>query len=368
MTTVHADIEAIKALRAALLAFAGRVHVALPNSEFAVERAAATLDTLEAHARQRVDALTRQLYDCHAAAMYGYAVNCYPIQDALWHAEQHLTRILHVRYRFEQAVTVWRRRRYALEHALENDLSGAVSFLDQRLTALEGYYATSLTSTARDLGATGIPWLMPAAVGALRLAIGRGRQALGRTGEEIAAAVLSRRFDLEEVPFTQPAHGFDRVFRAPGLPLIVVESKTSYDGKLRLGQTAAGEQGSPGWIAQTAADMVDPTSTQWSPANERIGRLVQELGPANVPVLAVVTDYQQATAAVYARQADGGWQVVEADIDLHLLEAEIAAETAAAPPASATSAPPLPSPWSEQGAALPAERREGAPGGAERRG
>ncbi|MBP8293518.1 MAG: hypothetical protein KAX65_12155, partial [Caldilineaceae bacterium] len=309
MTTIHADLEAIQSVRAALLNFANRVHTALPDGEIEIERAAAMLDRAEAAARRRMDDITRQLYDCHAAAMYGYPVNCGHIQQALWRAEQRLTHILHVRRQFELAVNAWRSRKYALESALENDLAAAVNFLDRRITAVEGYYAATLTATALDLGRSGVPWLMPAAIGALRLAIGRGRLALGRAGEEIAAAVLSRRFDLQEVPFTQPAHGFDRVFCAPGLPLIVVESKASHDGKLRLSQTNAGAQGSPGWNAQNAASMVDPTSAQWSPANARIGRLVQEMGAENVPVLAVVTDYQQATASVYARQADGAWKV-----------------------------------------------------------
>ena len=357
MTTIHADLETIQSVRAALLSFAGRVHAALPDAEIAIERAAATLDTAEYDARRRVEHLTRQLYDCHAAAMYGYAVNCYPIQQALWDAEQRLTHILHVRRRFDLAANAWRSRKYALEHALEHDLAAAVSFLDRRITAIEGYYVTTLTATALDLGKSGVPWLMPAAIGALRLAIGRGRQALGRTGEEIAAAVLSRRFDLQEVSFTQPAHGFDRVFRAPGLPLIVVEAKASHDGKLRLGQPAAGEQGSPAWLAAAAASMTDPTSAQWSPANARIGQLVQTLGPENVPVLAVVVNYQDATADIYQRQPDGAWTALEAGIDLHELAAESNGENTATL-----------SPWSEQGASLPAERREGVAGGAERRG
>jgi hypothetical protein len=371
MTTIHADLEVIQSVRAALLTFAGRVHTALPDTEMAIERAAAMLDRAEAAACRRMDALTRQLYDCHAAALYGYAVNCYPIQQALWDAEQNLTHILHVRRQFEPAVNAWRSRKYALEHALEHDLPTAVSFLDRRITAIEGYYATTLAATALDLGKSGLPWLMPAAIGALRLAIGRGRLALGRTGEEIAAAVLSQRFDLVEAPFTQPAHGFDRVFRAPGLPLIVVEAKASHDGKLRLGQPAAGEQGSPAWLAAAAAGMTDPASAQWSPANARIGQLVQALGPENVPVLAVVTDYQRATAAVYARQADGAWLAVEEGIDLHALAAEIEAEaamTAGQAASDATPASPTPAAWSGQGAPLPTERREGVLGGAERRG
>jgi hypothetical protein len=79
---------------------------------------------------------------------------------------------------------------------------------------------------------------------------------------------------------------------------------------------AAGEQARLGELAAVV-------TAQWSPANERIGRLVQELGSENVPVPAVVTDYQQAT--VYARQLDGGWQVVEKGIDLYALAAETAA-------------------------------------------
>lgn len=364
MTTIRADLEAIQSMRAALLAFAGRVDAALPGAEMAIERAASTLDQAESDARRQMEHLTRQLYDCHAAAMYGYAVNCGHIQQLLWHAEQRLSHLLHVRRQFELAVNAWRSRKYALEHALDNDLAAATTYLDRRITALEGYYATELTATALDLGRSGIPWLLPATVGVLRLAIGHSNRALGRTAEEIAAAVLNQRFGLQEVPFTQPAHGFDRVFRAPGLPVIVVESKASRDGKLRLGQTAAGEQGSPDWNAQNAANMTDPSSKQWSPANERIGRLVRELGPENVPVLAVVVNHQEFTADVYQRQPDGGWQMWEAGIDLQQVAAEVAAE--AAPQESPTSQPPLPSPWSERGAELPAERREGVPGGAER--
>ncbi len=370
MTTIHADLEAIQSVRAALLSFAARVYEALPDAEFAVERGAATLDRQEDAARRAVNELTTRLYECHAAAMYGYPVNYYHIQQALWDAEQRLTRILHLRRRFDSAVNAWRSRKYALERATDDDLAAATGYLDRRITALESYYATTLATTALNLGRSGIPWLLPATVGALRLAIGHSNRALGRTAEEVAAAVLSERFGLQEVPFTQPAHGFDRIFRAPGLPVIVVESKASHDGKLRLGQTLAGEQGSPGWNAQQADNMADSASKQWSPANERIGRLVQTLGPENVPVLAVVVNHQAFTADVYQRQPDGAWQVLEAGIDLQQVTVETAAEAAPAafPQESPAHQPPLPSPWSERNAELPAERREGVPGGAERRG
>lgn len=364
MTQIHADLEALQALRAALLAFAGRATDALPSAQTAVLRATQTFERQEAAARRQVNQLTDLLYDCWRAAAQGLPADCGAIAQALQRAEQRLAHVLTLRGRFDAAVSAWQRRRRDLEQALDADLSGAVTYLDRRLAALEAYQTTQLISTALDLGAAGIPGLMGATIGVMRLAQGRVNHVLGRAGEEMASIVLSRRFGLQELTFAQPAHGFDRVFRAPGLPLIVVESKASQDGALRLGQTAAGEQGSAAWVAQTAARMADPASAQWSPTNARLGRLAQEMGPANVPALAVVTDYTRATAAVYGRQASGEWTLIEGDIDLNALLAEDAAE----PPSSLPAPGAPPSAWSEQRTAQPAERREGAPGGAERRG
>jgi hypothetical protein len=99
------------------------------------------------------------------------------------------------------------------------------------------------------------------------------------------------------------------------MPLIVVESKVSSRGRLQPGQTRAGEQGSPGWIAAEAGRMADPSSAQWSPANERIARLVQELGPENVPTLAVVTNPNTQTVDVHVR-GEAGWRLLESGIPL----------------------------------------------------
>ncbi len=364
MTQIHADLEALQNLRAALLAFAGRTTDALPSAQTAVLRATQTFERLEAAARRQVNQLNDLLYDCWRAAAQGLPADCGRIEQALQRAEQRLAHILTRRRRFDAAVSAWEHQRRALEQALDADLSRAVTYLDRRSAALEAYQTTQLIGAALNLGAAGIPDLMVVTICAMHLALGRVNHVLGHAGEEMASIVLSRRFGLQEVTFTQPAHGFDRVFSAPGLPLIVVESKASRDGALRLGQTAAGEQGSAAWVAQTATRMTDPASAQWSPTNARLGRLVHEMGAANVPTLAVVTDYAHAVAAVYGRQANGEWALIEAGIDLDALLAEDAAE-----PLHDPSAPgERPSAWSEQGAAQPTERREGAPGGAERRG
>ncbi len=366
MTEVDADLEAIQALRAGLLAFAGRCRETLPDADYAVARAIQKLDSLEADARDRISNLTNLLYECYSAAARGVAADCSHIRHALARAEQRLAHILRARRRLDDAVEAWYERRYALENALDSDLSAAVTYLDRRIAALEAYQTTQLIAAAAAVGRSGYLGLMGAAIGAMRIAEGRIRRTLGRAGEETASQVLSQRFGLHEVPFTQAAHGFDRVFRAPGVPLIVVESKASQSGALRLGQTAAGEQGSPGWLAQTAEKMTDPSSAQWSPTNARLGRLVQEMGPENIPVLAVVTDYARARASVFGRQPSGDWALIEADIDLNDLDLnQVIAEK---PEAGSAEPSRQPSPWSEQGAALPAERREGAPGGVERKG
>lgn len=366
MTQVYADLEAIQELRAALLNFAGRCHEALPDADNAVAQAAQELDDLEVDTQNRISDLTDLLYECYNAAAQGIVADCGHIHHALSRAERRLAHILATRRRFDEAVDAWYCQRYALEDALDRDLAAAVTYLDGRIDALEAYHAAQLTAVALTLGQSGYLGLMGAAIGAMRIAEGHVRRVLGRAGEAAASQVLSQRFGLHELSFTQPAHGFDRVFRAPGVPLIVVESKVSQEGKLRLGQTAAGEQGSPGWLAQTANRMADPASAQWSPTNARLGRLVQDIGPEHIPVLAVLTDYARATASVYGRLPGGEWVLIEGDIDLNDLKIE--KPITEAPEATIASPNHPPSPWSEQAAALPAERREGSSGGPERRG
>jgi hypothetical protein len=184
---------------------------------------------------------------------------------------------------------------------------------------------------------------MGGVIGAIRHSKGELSRVMGGIGEQVSAQVLSEKFGLQEVPFDQPKHGFDRVFRAPGMPLIVMESKVSNRGELHLGQTVAGEQGSPEWIAVEASQMADRGSAQWSPANERIAHLVRELGAEKVPALSVVVNPVSGLGDVYTR-LDSGWQLLQGGITLDQILSQ-----------------PLSS-------SLPAEFKEGNIGGAERKG
>ncbi|MFQ5857119.1 MAG: hypothetical protein ACE5LU_16030, partial [Anaerolineae bacterium] len=279
------------------------------------------------------------------AAREGQHVDCSSYEYALREAERELQQVMQQRARVEKAAAQYRRAAHRFLSMLQNELPRATGFLANRIAALEAYYSARVTAAAVALAAAGVAGVMGGVIAAIRRSRGELSRVMGSMGEQVAAQVLSERFGLKEVPFDQPKHGFDRVFRAPGMPLIVVESKVSSSGKLQPGQTQAGEQGSPTWIADKAARMADPSSAQWSPVNERIGQLVQELGPENVPTMAVVTNPTTQTVDVHVRQGDAGWQLLDSGITLDEFTAR-------------------PSP----GPVMPAEQKEGTWGGPEQKG
>ena len=155
-----------------------------------------------------------------------------------------------------------------------------------------------------------------AGVGAMAVAVqvisrlaGHLQSNLGALGEAAVERLLTQEAGLHALPFDPAKHGFDRVFSAPGLPLIIVESKVSRDGKLRLRQTKDGEQGSSSWIAAKAAAMANPDSAMYSSDNAAIAALVADLGAEHVPVLAAVITTETGATDFYLRAADGtSWE------------------------------------------------------------
>ncbi len=317
MTRIYADIEALKALRQALLTYANRQAEALDEAEREIGRTQERLAQREEYWRRQVwrrsEELQQCLWEAQRAAAEGYYVDCSGYEYALHQAEEELERVVQWGRRVEEAAAQYRRVARRLISVLENDLPRATGFLADRIAALEAYYAQQVTGAALALVGAGVAGIMGGVIGAIRRSEGQLRRLIGHTGEQIAAQVLSERFGLEPVPFDQPQHGFDRVLRAPGMPLVIMESKVSSSGELHLGQTRAGEQASAEWIADKAARMVDRTSAQWSPANERIGKMVQELGPGNVPAAAVVVNPETGMADVYWRSGGSDWQLLEGD-------------------------------------------------------
>ena len=348
MTHVYADIEALKTLRQALLTFAARQSDALQEAEAEIARTQAALHEAEQRWRYEVERRRAEVEACYVQAMIaaqqGYAVDCSGYVQALRYAEEHLTRILEWQRQVEITVSQYRSAAQSFASTLHDLIPRATSFLADRITALEAYYAMRVVQTAVALAKSDVGGVMGGVIGAVRRSRGELSRVMGSIGELVTAHILSEKFGLEEIPFDRPKHGFDRVFRAPGMPLIVVESKVSSSGELHLRPTQAGEQGSPGWIAAEAARMADRDSAQWSPANERIAALVQELGAENVPALTVVVNPTTNQADIYAR-APTGWQPLRLGISL---------EEALQRPGPGPQTPP--------------EFREGIPGGPERKG
>lgn len=349
MTHVYADVEALKALRAALPDFARRQYEAMEQAEAEIARTQARLEEAERAARYEVERARAELEACFyramLAAQQGGSVDCSGYEYALRWAEERLTRILVWQNRVRQEAAAFRTIARAFQDRLANTIAGATAYLDRRITALEAYHATRLQATAVGVAATGAQALMGGVIAAIRRNRGELARLKGAVGEEIAAQVLSEKFGLQPLPFDQPKHGFDRVFTAPGIPVLVAESKVRSGGGLDLSQTRAGEQASPEWIAAEAARMADRASAQWSPANERIARLIQEVGPGDVPAVTVVIDPQTGQGQAYIRQGEADWQPLGGSVSLD----------------SIGGAPP-------PGASAPPEFKEGLGGGPERRG
>lgn len=370
MSNVHTDLESLKRYRRLLVAWARRTEARADAVEARCRRVEARLDDAEAQTRRAVDRLTGQLYDCHAAAAYGYAVNCGPLQRELSHMEHRLAQVLDARRRFDASYDHYAAAQRRVDTQLTNEVSAALAYLDRRIASLEAYLATALFAGALAMIGSGVIGVMGAAIGIIRKSSGDLSRVLGRSGEEIAAIVLSKRFGLEEVAFDQPAHGFDRVFRAPGLPVVVMESKVSGDGKLHLGETEHGRQGGADWVAAAADAMADPESAQHSPTNARIAAAVRGVGADNVPVVAVVTNPMQQTADVYRRTGGETWELVEGGIDLAGMadELDLAEEGDLADELDGADEPEISEATQQSSRFYRPESREGSLGGAERKG
>ena len=224
--------------------------------------------------------------------------------------------------RVEAAYQEFRRRRQHFQRYLSQESVQAQVFLEQRAASLRAYAATGLATgysvpapsqtmaewAALGTAAAGVGAMAVAAQVISRLA-GHLQSNLGALGEAAVERLLTQEAGLHALPFDPAKHGFDRVFSAPGLPLIIVESKVSRDGKLRLRQTKDGEQGSSSWIAAKAAAMANPDSAMYSSDNAAIAALVADLGAEHVPVLAAVITTETGATDFYLRAADGtSWE------------------------------------------------------------
>jgi len=360
--------QAIDDLRAALVQFRGEAEAALREMEAAIQHVLQYLSERETHWKRQV--MRREEEHKKALAVLAtcrsrvsrdpktgrtYVPPCTKEQEwgmrarvELERARAALRTVREWRKLVEQTAEDYRRQERRLAAHLAENVPKATARLERHAATLRAFTvlspdpATFTTTPPVQAVANTV------ATGALLAVLGVGvagiavltwlardlRQALGDVGEELAAQLLKKEFNLQEVSFDPPKHGFDRVFTAPGVPVIILESKVHHKGEFHPGKTKAGEQGSPRWVAAHGKKMGDPASAEWSPANERIAALIHEIGPENVPVVAVVIETETGKAFVYYRAAGTEkWQVLREGVSLTeaLTEAQQRSGHAASP-------------------------------------
>jgi hypothetical protein len=260
-------------------------------------------------------------------------------------AETELQKTDEAKLSVERVYQEFRRQRQHFQDYLNHEAVESQVFLERCLSTLRAYAAAGassplpltdtvttpitdsvaapfdiLTETfhvgllAGTVGLTGL------AVAAVKMMAGPLQTNLGNTGENLVESLLQKKWGWQVLPFDQPKHGFDRVFAAPGLPLIIVECKVNRMGELHLGQTKHGEQASPGWIAAQSKIMANPASAQYSAQNAALAALVEELGPENIPTIVVVITTATGAIDIHWRRPHGAeWEHLAADVDLTTL-------------------------------------------------
>ncbi|GIV78346.1 MAG: hypothetical protein KatS3mg050_2740 [Litorilinea sp.] len=260
-------------------------------------------------------------------------------------AQDQLRQVLNWRRLVENSAKEYQREAGRMADWLRQELPKASGLLENKVNTLYDYTssrpggappfdsATFTTQSPADVTARIAALLMSPppegidpdrldSLGLARLAIldwlrrGPWQRALGDVGEMLAADLAWREGNLCEIPFDPPYHGFDRIFLTPDGRVVILESKVHTRGKFYPGQTQHGEQGSPEWIAAQVEKMADPSSAQWSPANECIAALIREVGPERTPVVAVVIETETGQAHIYHRQGDAPWTPLQKGISL----------------------------------------------------
>lgn len=347
------SVDALLDLKQSLARYAHEVAAPLAALEQETARTLEWLGERRRHwlravqeAQQTVQAAQAALARCEATVYRDpktgavYRSDCSAYKAALGQAIRHLRTVEAELRKVEQALHAvgqaqadFRRRHQRLRAFLDHDLAEAQTFLERRAASLRAYAAgglpTGYTVTAPTDALAGLftLGLVAGAIGLTSVAIaainrlaGPWRSALGDSGEALAQTLLQKELGWRALPFDQPKHGFDRVFSAPGLPLVIVECKVNRKGELHLGQPQSGVQGSPDWIAAQAAQMADPASAQYSLDNAALAALIEELGPENVPVVAVVITTETGAVDLYARHpGSSAWERVEEGVDLTAL-------------------------------------------------
>jgi hypothetical protein len=327
------EIQTLVELKAAISRFANGTQEALRLAEAEIGRTSEWLHERIGHwqhelerARDELAAARTALERCLRSGYYDrdghyYPPNCSSEERAVERArmrlhecEDNLRNAQAWRNRLEQAVDEYHRKTRRL-----NELSGAHSDMAKaQLEQLRAKYeavqeAANMMGFAGAMGIAGFVSSAVLGIKALKLAIGRTDRILGEGAEGLARQFLQEELAFKQVPFDKPKKGtgFDGILRTPTGQLVILESKYSSDGNLKLDYGYGYREASAGWVAAVAQQMNDPKSGLYSQTNARIGQQILDRGPEKVPVLAVVINPNTAQADIYLRTgpdaSSGDW-------------------------------------------------------------
>ncbi len=298
MTEVYADIESLKILRNALQTFSREQSELAEGIDKKVRH---TLERLNALQQSLSRQLSRYEDDINYAKRNDNQSDVSYYQSQAGNIRERLRTIKDVIQEFVEQDTRFRQRKKQYFALLGDLTADARNFLQNRILALDSYYALQMHHSAVRVLSSGNTPLMGAAVGMIKRNVGESKRLLGLRGEELAAQILSKKFGLQELHFDKSAHGFDGIYTAPGISMIVMEIKTNATGKLNLSNTLHGKQGSQEYIEHQTELMLDKSHSHWSLSNEMLAERIQSIGAGNVAGMALVVDYEHMTAKLFLR-------------------------------------------------------------------
>jgi len=129
----------------------------------------------------------------------------------------------------------------------------------------------------------------------------------GDIGERLAAKILVHEMDLNGEPFIPPYGGLDQVYRDRNGTLVTVECKFTTSGISSLNKGKHIPQGTPEHTRRNTRLMQDPTSSQFSPENAKLGAEIDRVGAENIRSMGVITDPGSLVTTVYELKG-GNWQ------------------------------------------------------------
>lgn len=307
------NLDTLTELKSALRRFAAEAQESLQVSHEGIDRTREWVAT-EIQRRQRqvedsrraVAQAENALHRCQASGYRDdrgieHRPNCsvqertlIDAQAKLRQSQENLQLAQRWQRRLEQGIGEYERQARLLDDLVQGHTDRACARLERSSKQYEAVLAAAYAVGASSImasGGLGLGLAIDTFIAGTNLVMGLTNHSLGEAGEGISSSVVVEQMGLAVVPFDRRRHGFDGILQAPNGQYVLLESKTSNDGKLHLNPDSYGHrQTSVGWVAAVAERMMTPGHELYSETNAQIGQAILAAGPEKVPMLAAVVN------------------------------------------------------------------------------